>query len=206
MLSVGEIFKKTREKKGIGFQQIEKDTRIRAKFLQAIEDNDWSGFSSKIYITGVIRNYSKYLGLDHKKILAFFRRDYEKHEEMQFKKRIETQSLKPQTKTFLIVSLVSIFLFFSIYFGYQLRQFLTPPALQIVSPVKTTLRSVDRIQIIGKTEADATVIVFGDTVLQNKQGTFTYDFPLKKGANDFVVTARGANGKQTTIKKTFILE
>ncbi len=206
MLSVGDIFRKTREKKGITLAQVEKDTRIRVLFLQAVENNDWKIFSSKIYITGVIRNYSKYLGLDHKKILAFFRRDYEKHEETQFKKRLEAGMLKSQTRYAIGVALVIIFILFAGYFGFQLKQYLTPPSLTIVSPQQSIFRSTEHVQIIGRTEPDATVIIFGETVLQNKDGTFTFDFPLKKGNNDFVVTARGANGKQTTIKKVYVLE
>ncbi len=206
MLSVGDIFKKTREKRGITLKQVEKDIRIRLKFLQAVEENDWNAFSSKIYITGVIRNYSKYLGLDHKKILAFFRRDYEKHEETQFKKRIETRLLKTHSRSVIAIVSVVIFLFFAVYFGFQLKQFLTPPSLDIISPAQKVFRSTESIQIIGRTEPDATVLIFGDTVLQNKQGTFTYDLPLKKGENDFVVTVRGANGKQTTVKQVYVLE
>ncbi|MBI4009457.1 helix-turn-helix domain-containing protein, partial [Candidatus Roizmanbacteria bacterium] len=64
MLSVGEILKKHREKLGIKLSEVEKQIRIREKFLRAIEENDWNIFTSKIYISGIIKNYSQYLGLD----------------------------------------------------------------------------------------------------------------------------------------------
>ena len=88
MLSVGSILKNEREKKGLLLSDIEKKIKIREKYLKAIEDENWNYFSSKIYITGILKNYSRVLNLDHKKVLAFFRRDYEKKEEVKFKKKL----------------------------------------------------------------------------------------------------------------------
>ena len=93
MLTVGDILRKAREKQNIKLSDVEKQTRVRTKFLESIENNDWNFFSSKIYITGIIKNYSDYLGLDSKKVLAFFRRDYEKQEEVKFKTRVSLRYL-----------------------------------------------------------------------------------------------------------------
>jgi cytoskeletal protein RodZ len=155
MLTVGQILRTTREKKNLSLQQVEKHSRIRAKFLQALEENNWSSFSSKIYITGLIKNYSKFLGLDENKMLAFFRRDYERSEETRFRQRISTRSLMPETRTVIYVGLFIVFLLFSVYFGYQIKIYLTPPKVTVVSPQKSTFRSTSRIQVIGRTEKEA---------------------------------------------------
>ncbi len=206
MLTVGQILRTTREKKNLSLQQVEKHSRIRAKFLQALEENNWSSFSSKIYITGLIKNYSKFLGLDENKMLAFFRRDYERSEETRFRQRISTRSLMPETRTVIYVGLFIVFLLFSVYFGYQIKIYLTPPKVTVVSPQKSTFRSTSRIQVIGRTEKEATISIFGDRVYQNKDGVFEYSFPLKKGKNELVIEVTGANGKKTVYKKTFVLE
>jgi transcriptional regulator with XRE-family HTH domain len=86
MLSVGDILRREREKKGLTFQQVEKGTKIRARYIQAVEENNLEEFTSKVYISGVIRNYAKFLGMDVKKAEAYFRRDYEKKEVLKFKK------------------------------------------------------------------------------------------------------------------------
>src|SRR5450830_1105793 len=101
MLSVGTILKKEREKKGLLLIDIEKQIKVREKYLKAVEEENWSYFSSKIYITGILKNYSRVLNLDHKKILAFFRRDYERKEEVKFKKKITSTYLTSETKKFL---------------------------------------------------------------------------------------------------------
>ena len=88
MLSVGQILQQARLKKGYPLSLIEKQIKVREKFLKAVEENNWKFFSSKIYITGIIKNYSSFLGLDHKKILSFFRREYESKDDVKFQRKI----------------------------------------------------------------------------------------------------------------------
>ena len=95
MTTVGEILQKERIDKGIALLDIEKQIKVREKYLRAIEENNWDFFSSKIYITGILKNYSRLLGLDEKKVLAFFRRDYEKKDEVKFKRKVSQQYLTP---------------------------------------------------------------------------------------------------------------
>ena len=204
MLTVGEILRNNREKQNIQLSEVEKHIKIRSKFLQAIEENNWNSFSSKIYITGIIKNYSNYLHLEDKKILAFFRRDYEKTEEVKFKTRVSNKYLTSETKKIAIISITALFILFFGYFGYQLKQFFSPPKLVIISPNSTNFIIEDKIKFIGKTDKDAAVTIFGEQIYQDKYGVFAYDFPLKNGNNNLVIEIIGANGKKTVIKKTYI--
>ncbi len=204
MLTVGEIFRSVREKQEVNLLDVEKQIKVRAKFLQAVEENNWNFFSSKIYIIGIIKNYSQYLDLDAKKMLAFFRRDYERKEEVKFKTRISSRYLTSETKRVAIAILTLIVIFFTFYFGYQLKLFFSPPTLTVLSPKTTTFTIEDRVKFIGKTERDAAVTIFGERVFQDKNSLFTYDFPLKDGKNELVIEIVGANGKKTVIKKIYI--
>lgn len=203
MLSVGEILKKEREKQGLTLKQIEKQIRIREKFLSAIEDNDWDFFSSKIYITGVLKNYSVLLNLKTEKILAFFRRDYEKKEDLKFKRRVSSKYLTPETKRLALTGLVLIFVLFFSYFGYQLKQYFSPPKVIITSPTTDKFTREDRITIIGKTEKEVLINIFKNRIYQDENGVFKYDFPLHDGKNELVIEVTGANGKKTILKKTY---
>ena len=206
MLSVGEILRTEREKKGLTLIQVEKEIRVRQKFLRAIEENNWTGFTSKIYITGVITNYARYLGLDPQKMVAFFRRDYEKTDDVKFKKNLSRSYLNPETKKFAFGGIAILVLLFVMYFGYQLTLYLAPPSVILLTPKGDVFRSTEKITITGKTEKDATATVMGDRLFLNKDGIFTYDLPLRKGKNYFSVEVTGANGKKTSLQKTYILE
>ena len=128
MLSVGTILKKEREKKGLLLIDIEKQIKVRENYLKAIEDENWNYFSSKIYITGILKNYSRVLNLDHKKVLAFFRRDYEKKEEIRFKRKVTSAYLTSGTKKLLKFGLIILTLFFILYFVFQLKTYFSPPS------------------------------------------------------------------------------
>ncbi len=206
MLSVGEILRKEREKKGLSLVQVEKEIRIRQKFLIAIEANDWNGFTSKIYITGVITNYARFLGLDPQKMVAFFRRDYEKIDDVKFKKNLSRGYLNPETKKYAFGGVVILVLLFVLYFGYQLTLYLSPPSVTLLTPKEDVFRSREKITITGKTEKDATATVMGDRLYLNKDGIFQYDLPLRKGKNTFRVDVTGANGKKSSLQKTYTLE
>lgn len=203
MLSVGEILKKERERRNLKISEIAQKIRIREKFLLAIEANDWSQFSSKIYITGIIKNYSSYLSLDHNRTLAIFRRDYARIEEVKFKRKVASKYLTPETKRALIFLVIFIFGLFFAYFGYQLKVYFSPPAVKIISPKSTLVEGADMIKVVGKADRDSAVTVLGERVYQNKEGIFEYDFPLKLGKNNLIIEVVGANGKKTILKSEY---
>lgn len=205
MLSVGELLSKERIRKNIQLKQVEKEIRIREKVLQAVENNDWSMFSSKIYITGIIKNYARYLGLDPHKMIIFFRRDYEKKEDVNFSKRVSASYLKPETKKVAYTVLASILLIFFVYFAYQLKVFFSPPSVTILSPTVNNFKA-DSVKIVGKTEKDASITVYGEKVYPNKDGFFEYILPLGKDKTVVAIEITGANGKKTVISREFIRE
>jgi len=206
MLTVGEILKKAREKKGLTLKVVEKEIHIRAKFLNALEENNWSFFSSKVYIDGILKVYAKFLALDSARISAFFRRDYSALEGSQFTGKDSSRYLIPQTKRFAVVSIAVLFLIFFGYFAYQLKLYFTPPSITILSPKTSTFKNTDSIQITGKTEKEASVSIFGEKVFLNREGTFEYNFPLVKGKNTLIIEVVGGNGRKSTLKKEFVEE
>ena len=68
MKDIGNFLKERREAKGISLIEVEKDLKIRKKYLQALEDGNLSIIPGKAYIVGYLRNYSKYLGIEEEDI------------------------------------------------------------------------------------------------------------------------------------------
>lgn len=203
MTTVGQILKKQRENKGLTLFDIEKQIKIREKYLKAVEDDNWSFFSSKIYIIGILKNYSRLLDLDSRKVLAFFRRDYSHHEEVKFKKRVSLSYLTPESRrVFKIITIIG-FLAIIIYFGYQLKLYFLPPKIVIISPNKVNFTTENRITIIAKTEKDTMVQINGNREYADKNGEIEYNLFLKEGTNKIVIELTGANGKKTVIEKIF---
>src|SRR3990167_212153 len=112
MLTTGEVLKKTRLGKQLTLEAVEKATRIRLNRLKSIEDNNWAPFPLKTYILGAIKTYGKFLELDEDKLAAFFRREYEKKEEVHFKTRVSLKYLTPEAKRLFIITVAGIFVIF----------------------------------------------------------------------------------------------
>lgn len=73
MPTVGEILRTEREHKGLTIKDIEKTTSIRALYLNAIEEGNYSILPGEVYLKGFIRNYAIALGLDGQEMVKLYR-------------------------------------------------------------------------------------------------------------------------------------
>ncbi len=68
MKDIGNFLRERREARGISLIEVEKDVKIRKKYLQALEEGNIDLIPGKTYLIGYLRNYSKYLGVDEENI------------------------------------------------------------------------------------------------------------------------------------------
>ena len=68
MKDIGNFLRERREAKGISLIEVEKDLKIRKKYLQSIEEGNVDVIPGKAYFIGYLRNYSKYLDIDEENI------------------------------------------------------------------------------------------------------------------------------------------
>jgi len=69
MAGFGEALRRAREERGLSLAEVERATRIRARHLAALENEDLSGLSP-VYSRGFLRTYARFLGLDAEELLA----------------------------------------------------------------------------------------------------------------------------------------
>jgi cytoskeletal protein RodZ len=70
MGEVGAKLRNERERRGIGIDQIEAETRIRAKFLLALEEERFDALPGPAYVRAFVRDYAEQLGLDPQELVA----------------------------------------------------------------------------------------------------------------------------------------
>jgi len=204
MKTVGEMLRDSRVAHGYTVDDVEQGTKIRAKFVEAIEENDFTKLPSLSYAKGFVKNYSDFLGLDSGKTLAFFRRQTnEMPKSSLLPKGMEeplNRSLWQLTPgrfvALIIIGLVSLFL---LYLGFQYRALQKPPTLNIDSPVNHAVVTDQRLEILGKTDPDATVTINGVSVLVRDDGKFFDQVALDPGVNTFTITATSRLGRATTV-------
>ena len=66
----GESLKRERELRGVTLEEISAATRIAARFLKAIENEDWDQLPGGVFNRGFVRAVSRYLGLDEENTVA----------------------------------------------------------------------------------------------------------------------------------------
>ena len=64
-----------RERKGVDLYRAERDTKIRARYLAALEHGEYAELPGAVYTKGFLRNYALYLGLDPEDVIRQWRRE-----------------------------------------------------------------------------------------------------------------------------------
>ena len=64
MFEIGNSLREARLRQHLDFPEIEQATKIRGKYLRALEDEQFEVLPAQTYVKGFLRSYSEYLGLD----------------------------------------------------------------------------------------------------------------------------------------------
>src|SRR3954469_14124308 len=64
MFEIGTSLREARLRRRIDFAEAEQATKIRGKYLRALEEEQFEILPSETYVKGFLRTYADYLGLD----------------------------------------------------------------------------------------------------------------------------------------------
>jgi cytoskeletal protein RodZ len=70
--TVGELLRDTRQTRGLTLADAERETKIRQKYLAALEEDDIASMPGPLYVRGFLRKYAAYLGLDANEVLDLY--------------------------------------------------------------------------------------------------------------------------------------
>jgi cytoskeleton protein RodZ len=79
--SIGETLREARIRRRIDLTEVEAATKIRARYLRALENDEWDVLPGGAYTRSFIRTYAGYLGLDGERLADEFRRSTEDYSE-----------------------------------------------------------------------------------------------------------------------------
>lgn len=205
MKTVGAILREKRLRKGITLSQVEKDIKIRERFLQAIEEDNFTELPSISYAKGFVRNYAMYLALPQEEIMAFFRRQIAEQPKSALLPKglaspLNTNGMVLTPGKFIGAIISVCVVLFLVYFGVQYRTISLSPALSIIEPKNQAISNQKRISIRGNTDSDATIMINGVSVIVQDNGEFYDQVTLDTGVNTITVVSTSRFGKMTTKK------
>jgi Helix-turn-helix domain len=64
VFEIGNSLREARLRQTLDFPEIEQATKIRGKYLRALEDEQFDVLPAQTYVKGFLRSYAEYLGLD----------------------------------------------------------------------------------------------------------------------------------------------
>ena len=86
MPEIGETLREARMRRRIDMTEVETATKIRAKYLRALENEEWDLLPGPTFVKTFLRTYAEYLGLDSRMLTEEYRQRFE---------RPSTQDLTP---------------------------------------------------------------------------------------------------------------
>ncbi len=199
MRKISEILADTRTERGYTLDQVVRSTKIKKAFLIAIENGEYEKLPSESYALGFVKNYASLLGIDKTKAAALFRREYEGG------KGKLLPTFKSQEKSVRRIVLITprniiIGLLISVIFGYiafQYSSFFFGPRLEVISPQDKVVVRNNIVEVTGKTDPYATVLINNEESYVSLDGTFKKTLYLFEGQRQITVDSRNRNGKNT---------
>jgi cytoskeletal protein RodZ len=200
-----ERLRAARERKGVDLYRAERDTKIRARYLEALERGEYQDLPGAVYTKGFLRNYALYLGLDPDDVIRQWKRERgdavvpaEPVLAVPRPLAAPRQGLVFSPVVIVAALLTVLIAVFAVYIGIQLVRFAKPPTLAVTSPAQavidvpedTTSYTFRGTSIPGAT---ITITVPGRDqpyrVSADAAGRWSADVDLRRGRNQFDITA-----------------
>ena len=109
MFEIGTSLREARLRQGIELPRVEADTKVRAKYLRALEEERFEVLPAETYVKGFLRTYAEYLGLDGQLYVDEFNSRFARAEDP-FVPPSTPQRIRPRRmeSNFIIVALAGI--------------------------------------------------------------------------------------------------
>jgi cytoskeletal protein RodZ len=201
--SLPERLYAARERKGVDLYRAERDTKIRARYLGALERGDYKELPGAVYTKGFLRNYALYLGLEPEEVLGQWRRERGDARDSAPVIVVPRPITAPRqgltfSPSIIVVALLTVFvLAFGAYLGVQVLRFAKPPSITVSDPATAVIdvdESTTTYTLRGTTLPGATVSISTPgrdpyQVSAGPDGHWTSDVELRRGRNQFDVAA-----------------
>ncbi len=207
--SIGWQLKLAREQKKLKFETIAKKLIIKPSYLQALENNDFGKLPKGVYVRNFLREYARFLGLDHRSLLKQLDTEIlgHKNEPALFERQVVAKkyllAMPIVVRNFLIILVAAICL---IYIVFLLNKIFKPPWLEIIDPAQDKSTTEQQLIIIGQTEPETNVLINGQLIKVNNDGKFSETIYLEPGLNTIVISAKKKYSQVATAIRRILLE
>jgi cytoskeletal protein RodZ len=200
---LGEVLRAAREAKELDLIRVERDTKIRERYLSALERGEYRELPGAVYTKGFLRNYGAYLGLDPEYLIDLYRLETSA---TSAERQVSPSPPRPITvrrrRTFVVTpgavaaAILTILVgAFVAWLGYEFVNFARTPELRIIVPAgDVSAHTEPTITIRGVTAPDAVITISGlpenPSTTADADGNFEMTVGLLPGSNEIHLVAR----------------
>jgi transcriptional regulator with XRE-family HTH domain len=204
---IGARLRDARESRGLTYDAVAAELRIRPVILAAMEREDHAALPERVYLLGLLRTYARHLGLDPAAVSAAWggQGSTGTPEDPALAIRgagreggAALNGLRAALRSLFGLGVVGIgVLAATAFLLIQLIRFASPPGLSVVSPSEEvlTLSAETRVAVIRGTAGAGTLILIesgvGDSVTTeaDASGIWSVEVPLGGGRNEVDISA-----------------
>ena len=200
---VGQQLKARRQALRLSLAQVEVDTKIRGKFLSALEAGDYGSLPNDIYSRGFVQHYASHLGLDGSDIAAQYvlERGGVAQADTKRPKLVGSKRLVFTGRIVTVIGVIAVVVAVLWYLLWQFSALAAPPTLTITQPDADMVLVGAVITVAGRSTPGTDVSVNDSPVLSDTDGNFSEKVALQDGINAIRVAARSKLGKTTTVTR-----
>ncbi|MFA6304607.1 MAG: helix-turn-helix domain-containing protein [Patescibacteria group bacterium] len=204
-----EVLKAERQKSNLTLDELSLQTQVSVKYLEALENGDYHLLPGDIYTHEFLKKISKYFHLNEKSLYQIYQA--EKNSQLVLPTfRIQTNSSLNghwlSVKNFRTLLAILVLMALTGYFGWEIKNIYTPPALIVSSPASETVTTNSTMEITGQTEPEAAIAINQEKILASPDGSFNQTVNLTVGLNVFKISTSKKHSKENSVTISILRE
>lgn len=198
--TVGEKLRAQRKRQGLSLEKAEEETRVRIKYLEALEKDAYADLPADVYAQGFLAKYAEFLGTGKEELIREFRQE---RGSSSVPKKLAPEVRLKEIRAVLTTKTIILMVVFLVIFGllgyifYAVENFTSPPNLEIQSPSTETVIRQDSVEIMGKTNEGVSLKINDQVVFLDDNGNFKETVKLQQGLNNIELRATNRIKKET---------
>lgn len=206
MKTIGQILKDGRQRKKYSLKKLEDLTKIKGDFISAVENEDWGILPPFPTVLGFVKSVSAALGMDEKIAVAILKRDYPPKKEFLTPKPDVSSKFVWSPKITFAVGVGVVTAAILGYLVFQYSRFISPPKLDLDSPVEGQTVTSRLVTVSGRTDSDAKITANNQAVLVNSDGKFDTNLEVDLETKEVVIKSISRSGKETVIYRKITVQ
>ena len=203
--TLGERLARMRQEANVSLEQIEEELGIQKKYIEFLERGEYNRLPGEIYTKSFLKKYAEYMQVNPDMVLGLYQKESNivtrvkkprKSEEMP-KSIITPKTIRNSVIMVIVVAIL-------IYLGLQIKMIFVPPELILESPPDNLTTNQAEVIVAGQTEAEAIIVINGQTVLADPAGHFEKTVDLQEGVNTITIVVSKERSQERVVTRQIL--